>query len=104
MNKKFLLTCLLAATASFSYGQETSNQNKVMVQPVLQLFPNPMSTELTIVSNQPIKKVMIVNILGQTVYAADVNSTSIKINISHLAPGMYYVKADELQSLRVAKN
>jgi hypothetical protein len=104
MSKKILLFALLFAGTTAAFAQSVRGNVGIKVQPMLQIFPNPAAAELNILSSEPIHKVMIVNILGQTVYEQNFESNNIKIDVGHLPPGMYYVKADQTAPQKISKN
>ena len=56
------------------------------------VYPNPAKNEVMLASSLSIDKVEIVNVLGQLVFASDVNANSIKVNTSDFAAGNYIVK------------
>lgn len=56
------------------------------------VYPNPAKSEVMLASSLSINKVEIVNVLGQLVFASDVNANSIKVNTSDFAAGNYIVK------------
>ena len=58
----------------------------------LVVYPNPASTNLKIKAEQPIKRVYILNQLGQVVFSANVNETFFDIDISGLKSGIYFVR------------
>jgi len=70
--------------------QVSLNANDITV------YPNPATTQLTVQStNQPISKITITNLLGQTLYSLQYNSLQVNVNIAALAPGMYFVKVND---------
>ncbi len=56
------------------------------------VYPNPAKNEVMLASSFSINKVEVVNVLGQVVFASDVNANSIKVNTSSFAAGSYVVK------------
>lgn len=56
------------------------------------VYPNPAKSEVMLASSLSINKIEIVNVLGQLVFASDVNANSIKVNTSDFAAGNYIVK------------
>jgi hypothetical protein len=54
--------------------------------------PNPVTNVLDINSNEIIKNISIVNVLGQIVFTKKCNSTDLNIDLSSLTPGNYFVK------------
>ena len=58
----------------------------------INIFPNPASTSLNIISTHKISNVTVIDIPGQIIYRIDNNSEKVDINVSGLAAGMYFVK------------
>ncbi|HET6511641.1 MAG TPA: T9SS type A sorting domain-containing protein, partial [Candidatus Kapabacteria bacterium] len=54
-------------------------------------FPNPVIDQLTITAGDPIKRVQIVNMVGQTMLQAAHNTSSVKLDVASLSPGAYTV-------------
>ena len=58
----------------------------------IELFPNPATNEINIKAETQINSVMVYNLTGTVVLAQQCNANEVKMNISRLTPGMYYVK------------
>jgi len=58
----------------------------------IQLFPNPATKEITIISDQQISFLSVSNVLGQIVYSSDGNTEKIQLDISPWPAGTYFVK------------
>ncbi|MBN1996390.1 CotH kinase family protein [candidate division KSB1 bacterium] len=57
------------------------------------IFPNPAFDFFSVVSESPIKKMQIYNVLGQQVFESDYqNSNSVRIQVDCLRSGTYFVK------------
>lgn len=56
------------------------------------VFPNPAKDEVMVASSLSMERVEIVNMLGQVVFAADVNANSVKVNTAEMGAGNYLVK------------
>lgn len=56
------------------------------------IFPNPAKDEVMVASSLTMDRVEIVNMLGQVVFAADVNANSVKVNTAEMGAGNYLVK------------
>ena len=68
------------------------------------VFPNPTSSNITIVSEKDFHTIEIVDILGRTVIRqSDIGQSEIAINVSHLSPGMYFVRIMTENSIEVQK-
>lgn len=58
----------------------------------LKFSPNPIVDVLTIQSNEIFTKISIYNILGQEVLRQKGNGLEVKLELSHLVSGNYFVK------------
>jgi len=58
------------------------------------VFPNPATDYITIVSPSEIKKISIVNCIGQVVYESKINDINIQINTSNLYSGIYIIRIE----------
>lgn len=67
------------------------------------LFPNPASGILYIVAPFTISQVAITDVMGKTVYSAQASKRSASVNVSHLAPGIYFVRLNGGQVRRFVK-
>ncbi len=56
------------------------------------VYPNPAKDEVLVASSLTMERVEIVNMLGQVVFAADVNANSVKVNTAEMGAGNYLVK------------
>ena len=82
----FTIACKLIVNEidTTSVGSYTLIQTK--------LFPNPTSGEVTIDCDKVINQIDIMNYMGQVVYSSEVNTTTIKTDISQLSAGTYFVR------------
>ena len=65
------------------------------------IYPNPLSDFLTIDKLQPWKhQVKIFDQLGRCVLYKVALEPEIEVDVMHLQPGMYFVKVDEIPSMR----
>ena len=62
------------------------------VETLSYIFPNPAKDEVMVASSLSMERVEIVNMLGQVVFAADVNGNSVKVNTAEMGAGNYVVK------------
>lgn len=62
------------------------------VETLSYIFPNPAKDEVMVASSLTMERVEIVNMLGQVVFAADVNANSVKVNTAEMGAGNYLVK------------
>ncbi len=58
----------------------------------VRVFPNPARSNINITSGTNIKKVSLIDMLGQVVYSAEVNGNSHIFSINSLRAGVYFVK------------
>jgi hypothetical protein len=65
-----------------------SNENKFAIN----IYPNPVTEKLNIVSNQNMKYIWIINNLGRIVFESQLNSNLTQIDISQLNTGIYLIK------------
>jgi uncharacterized repeat protein (TIGR02543 family) len=56
------------------------------------LYPNPASTSLRITTSNQIVKVMVMNLLGQTVLTKSVASNNVELDVNSLSEGTYLVQ------------
>ncbi len=57
--------------------------------------PNPVTTSLTITSDEMMSNVKIVNVIGQTVVAKNVNAKQTTVNTASLTNGVYFVRIQD---------
>ncbi|TYB79669.1 FG-GAP-like repeat-containing protein [Bizionia myxarmorum] len=58
----------------------------------LSFYPNPVISTLTLMNKTPVSGVVIHNILGQEVFKKSLQNNQEEIQLSHLEPGIYFVK------------
>jgi hypothetical protein len=70
------------------------------------VFPNPLSTSLTIKSNLLTSSYSIYNVLGEIVQTGDLTSLQTEVNLSALPNGTYQliIGKDQLKSFQIIKN
>ncbi|NHN28165.1 T9SS type A sorting domain-containing protein, partial [Flavobacterium jejuense] len=69
-------------------------------------YPNPVKDMLNLEYTSDITSISIFNLLGQEVLSKEVNSTSVKVNMSQLNSGAYIVNITidgEQQVIKVIK-
>lgn len=69
----------------------------------IEVFPNPAETELMISVPSVIRSISIYNMVGQKVHYSCYNSSFVKVEISHLPQGSYFIKINDAQMLRFIK-
>ncbi|MBQ7984039.1 MAG: T9SS type A sorting domain-containing protein, partial [Bacteroidales bacterium] len=65
----------------------------------INVYPNPAKDMLNIVSSDIIKKIELVNMLGQTVYSSSINSNGMLINTDCLPKGSYIARIHTAQGI-----
>ncbi|MFN8275060.1 MAG: T9SS type A sorting domain-containing protein [Flavobacteriaceae bacterium] len=69
----------------------------------LKYAPNPVRNQLIISNDLPIEKVSVTTTLGQVVFTQNTQSTQAQIDLSALAPGVYFVKAEAQKQIKTFK-
>jgi len=87
----------LGVTARLAAGTEALDKNR------LQVYPNPTSHVLTVTNNNVISTVAVYNTLGACVHRNVVSDVSAQLNLSELAPGVYFVHAEGDGYLKTSK-
>jgi len=82
----FIIACTLVVNEIDTTGVDSYT----LIQ--TKLFPNPTSGEVTIDCDKVINQIDILNYMGQVVYSSEVNTTTIKTDISQLNAGTYFVR------------
>ena len=70
---------------------------------IITIFPNPTTTELTISTSDKITSLAIISVLGQTVYNYQYNSAQVKVDVTDLPTGVYFVKVNEVEVRKFVK-
>jgi len=77
-------------SCSLTFGLEVKNiANK---NEIVNIFPNPATTSLTITSTNTIKHITVTNLLGQILYICNYNTEQVEIDVAYLPSGVYFVK------------
>mmetsp|Transcript_32717 Transcript_32717/g.80143 ORF Transcript_32717/g.80143 Transcript_32717/m.80143 type:complete len:302 (+) Transcript_32717:70-975(+) len=58
------------------------------------IYPNPVQDRLNIQAQEAISNIAVYNVLGQQVYASNVNALSTTIDMSQMASGAYFVQVE----------
>lgn len=69
-------------------------------------YPNPVKDILNVSYNKEISKISVFDLSGKQVYTQDINNKHAQINLSHLATGVYIVKAEisgEIKTFKIIK-
>jgi hypothetical protein len=88
-------------TIGILVNTKNDNQDRLLI------FPNPVGQLLTILQENPIEKIEIVNIFGQIVFNLPCSSNKTEINLSDLSAGIYMIQiysGNSIQSQRIIKS
>ena len=66
-------------------------------------YPNPFTDILNIDFSEPIRRIKVVNVLGQQVFVNYYNETNVKANLSHLSTGNYFMTVDTANNTKTFK-
>ncbi len=69
----------------------------------LSLYPNPVSNDLSVISNEKINNVIITNVLGQLLYVGDYNSKKVEVDVSGLKAGLYFININQSKIKKFVK-
>ncbi|MEI6899803.1 MAG: T9SS type A sorting domain-containing protein, partial [Bacteroidota bacterium] len=78
-------------------GINTLNGNTISI------YPNPAKELVNIESTATIKSIEMMNYIGQSVFNKFVDNKKTQVNVSTLAPGVYFVKITTDQGTRTTK-
>jgi hypothetical protein len=70
---------------------------------ILNIYPNPANNLLNIVTNHDVKKVSLVNYVGNIVHTQRADGGSIQLNVSHYAPGLYFVRIETAEGILISR-
>ncbi len=70
---------------------------------VLTIFPNPAASSLTITYSSIINQVTITDLFGQKVYSNIYNANEVRVDVSKLAGGLYFVKVNGVETRKFVK-
>ncbi|WP_432670168.1 T9SS type A sorting domain-containing protein [Flavobacterium sp. SM2513] len=65
---------------------------EVLVKFNMTVYPNPTKSFVIVSANQIVKRVELVNMLGQALFSKTFNETEVKIDLNHLSTGTYLVR------------
>ncbi len=86
----------------------TTSIKKNVAESYLMVFPNPSSSEITIKTSNKSEKVnyIIVNLFGQIVQSGNLTDGNVKVSITNLSDGMYFIQTlgKESQTKKILKN
>lgn len=81
---------------------DIENQNTT-IQSNFEIYPNPVKTILTINSKEPINNVEIIDITGKLLKTNLRLSDKKNIDVSDLKPGIYFIKINNMKTLKFIK-
>ncbi|MDD4176162.1 MAG: T9SS type A sorting domain-containing protein, partial [Bacteroidales bacterium] len=67
------------------------------------VYPNPANQVINIASGYDLRKVTLINYVGQTIFAQVVDGNDFQINVSGFVKGMYFVRIETTQGNIVTK-
>lgn len=73
---------------------------------ILKAYPNPVNNILNLSSQETINNVLIVDMLGKTVFQNNFNTNELNIDISNLQEGIYFVQVSsgkQMQTIKIIK-
>ena len=87
-------------------AQKSKHKKEVSISD--RLYPNPANDKITIESELPIGKVVVIDISGKTMYIQNFKNHTTTIDVSNLSKGMYYVRITsdqgEIKIHKIVKN
>ncbi|MEE4178151.1 MAG: T9SS type A sorting domain-containing protein [Bacteroides sp.] len=74
------------------FGYMTDPTTVPLVEEIsLNVYPNPAKDQLNIVSNEMIREIRVIDMLGQIVYTSSVQDERHILNVNHFRTGIYFV-------------
>jgi hypothetical protein len=67
------------------------------------VFPNPSPGKIELLSDIPLKKIQVMNVLGMTLKEVETTLTLIEIDLTELPSGTYYLNSENAKGERVIK-
>jgi hypothetical protein len=58
----------------------------------VEVFPNPFSANVTVKSDSPLKRIMLLNNLGQVIMRMETTEPEIQLQPDHIGAGIYFLK------------
>jgi len=77
--------------------------NELVVDRSINVYPNPANEVINIASDFDLRKVTLVNYVGQTVFSQVVDGNDFQINVSGFVSGMYFVRIETTQGNVITK-
>jgi len=73
------------------------------VKSSVSVFPNPSQGKIELVSEVPLKQVLVINVVGATLKELNPNVTLAEIDLSELPGGTYYLNVEDADGHRIVK-
>ena len=77
--------------------------NELVADRSVNVYPNPANQVINIASGYDLRKVTLINYVGQTIFAQVVDGNDFQINVSGFVKGMYFVRIETTQGNIVTK-
>jgi len=81
--------------------------NTIFESDVVAYYPNPFHDILNLKFEEPVKSILITNVMGQQVFSNNYSERDFQINLAHLTSGTYFVRAymaDAIKTFKIIKN
>lgn len=75
-----------------NYRFRPTGVEEIKALPAFDIYPNPASEYVTIKNAEPIGQLSIINSMGTQVFRESYASSQAKVDVSHLASGIYYIR------------
>ena len=100
----FILICCHALYAQDKKIESSPKKTETEKTEVFKCHPNPVENNLFIIGTNKIKSIDIIDALGKNVASYQFNKSIIRLNVSQLESGIYFLKAiDKNDQLEVKK-
>ena len=88
---------------NFSFGYYAEGVQQLKNKQFLNIYPNPGITTISISASYRIHAIAISNLIGQTVYNQQNNSSQAQIDVSALPAGIYLIRINETEVRKFVK-
>ena len=69
----------------------------------IEIYPNPANASLTVSSNDKISRIIVTNLIGQTIYCSYDHNEKVQVDVSGLATGIYLVRINGTEVRKFVK-
>jgi hypothetical protein len=96
-------------TAVYYFGESGPSNIAVITgfdensERVINIFPNPVSENLLIVSSKEIQNMDLINLSGLTILTEKTGKETFEINVSRLEPGIYFIRLQTPEEIIIKK-